>query len=298
MAFGNDDTGANTSNPSDNQPSDSGLKTSNEPVNGVPGSTDTSNNEIPGGNTSGGTTTGKNWEAEYQTLSKTHAQVEKNYAELRRKLVTQGTESNQSKKQLSEMQLQLKALGEALAKATEQPYDSAQFQEELFKQGPKYIEDIFGKKEKALREHYDGQLKERDQRFRKMETSYTVESRRRDTEKFPNFKEMEPTMSDIYLQLKEDFHSGLTDKDPDAVDADKLVDRLYELAKLHHSKDALIAAEADGAAKAKADIARERATSVAGAGKNSQSVTTPLDPNTLKAKDLRSQFDKLGMVDH
>lgn len=239
--------------------------------------------------------TGRNWKQDYNGLVKLREQEQKNYNELRRKLVSQGTERNQFEKQVSELTSQVKSLGEAFAKATKQPYDPDQFMETLRTQGPDYILGLLGEREKAMAENFQKSLGDMSSRMRKMQVSSVVKDRRADSSNYPDFSKLEPTMSGIMEQLRADFKAGLLPNDPDNVDPEELTDYLYNLARLQHSQDAIKAAEAEGAQKARSELAREAETSVAGGGKNAGS-SAP-DHGNMSAAQIRKHFIDKGMVE-
>ena len=222
---------------------------------------------------------GQNATPDYTALKELYEKQQKSYNELRGKLVTQGTERNQFSSKVDQLTAQVKQLGEALAKATQQPYDPDAFMEELRTQGPKAIENhIKGTLDKQAQQ-YQGQVQELQTKMRHMDVAFQVKERRVDSKNYPDFTAMEETMAKVMEQLRDDYKAGLIG-DPDGVEPGELVDFLYNQAKLQHSQDAIKAAEAHGAAKAKAELVNEANTAVASGGKNAG--TSVINPNEIK----------------
>jgi hypothetical protein len=230
-------------------------------------------------------TTGRNWQDEAIRTAKVLEQERKNFNELRKKLIAQGTERNNFEREIGPLREQLKTLTEALSKAANEELTPEQFLEGLQTQGPKFLENFLAKRDKDLSDRFEARAAATEARLRKREVAAAVKDRRSDTQNFPDFAKLEPTMSEIMVQMREEFKAGLLPTNPDSVDPDELTDYLYNLAKLQHSQDAIKAAEAEGAAKARAGLAREAETSVPGGGKNTSS--QPIDFDKLSVADAR-----------
>jgi hypothetical protein len=241
-------------------------------------------------------TTGRNWEKEYQSVAKLREQEQKNFNELRKKLIAQGTERNNLEKEVGPLRQQLQALTDALSKAGKAEITPEQFLEGLQTEGPKFLENWLAERDKDLSGRFEGRMSEMATRLRKREVSAAVRDRRSDAEGYPDFAKMEPTMSDIMMTMREEFKNGLLPTDPDSVDPDELTDYLYNLARLQHSQDAIKAAEAEGAQKARSELAREAETSVAGGGKQTSSQVPNLDKLSL-SQERDYWVKKIGETD-
>lgn len=249
----------------------------------VPDSTSAETDPTKNGKPDG--TTGRNWQDEAIRTAKVLEQERKNFNELRKKLIAQGTERNNFEREINPLREQLKTLTEALSKATNEELTPEQFLEGLQTQGPKFLENFLAKRDKTLTEQFETRATTMEARLRKREVSAAVRDRRSDAANFPDFGQLEPTMSKIMVQMREEFAQGLLPTNPDTVDPDELTDYLYNLARLQHSQDAIKAAEAEGAAKARAGLAREAETSVPGGGKNTSS--QPIDFEKLSVEEAR-----------
>ena len=224
----------------------------------------------------------KNWEEEYKNAQKASQLLEKNYAELRRKLVSQGTERNQFQGQVEALTNQVKQLGEALAKATETPYDPDQWMNTLKTQGPKAIEAEFQRLMQSKDQAYNEKISGMESKLRARDVKAEVTERQGNAKDFPNFKELEPEMMKIMEGLREDFKAGVLQVDPDTVDVPELIDHLYTLARAKHIPDALKAAEEAGKAQATQELAREAQSGVAGGGKHTSTQAPNLDKMSIE----------------
>ena len=247
--------------------------------------------ESPANTTGDAGQAGQDWQKRYLETQDLYAKQLKHFNELRGKLVTQGTEKNQFAEELKSMKTQMTQIAEALAKVTATPYDPDQFMEELRTQGPKAIEShLKGTIEKQA-QAYEAKIQAINGQMRKMNTAFTVKECRADSKNYPDFAKMETTMADVMTELRENFKAGLIG-DPDQVEPEELVGYLYNEAKLRHSQDAIKAAEAHGAAKATAELAKEASTAVAGGGRSAKLV--PTDPNKMTSDQIAELIKAQG----
>lgn len=232
---------------------------------------------------------GKNWEQEYLKLRSTLG-LEKDsdiesYKALRIKLQQQGTEKNSYAKKMESMEQQLKTLAEAFTNATKAPYDPDQFMGNLKTQGPKFLEEtlkgVFDAREAKILE----QLNETRVLARSMQVEREFEKRVADATNYPDFKKLEPTMTEIYKAAVEAFDNGSTNVDPRNMDPKELFDQLFNLARYQHTNEALKQAEAHGKAKAEAELANESMTTVATGGK--QTAPRAIDTSSMSVEQLR-----------
>lgn len=234
---------------------------------------------------------GQDWQKRYLETQDLYAKQLKSFNELRGKLVTQGTEKNKFADELKGMKTQMQQIAEALAKATATPYDPDQFMEELRTQGPKAIENHLKGTIDKQAQAYEAKIQAISGQMRKMNTSFAVKECRADSKNYPDFQKMEGTMAEVMTELRENFKAGLIG-DPDQVEPEELVGYLYNEAKLRHSQDAIKAAEAHGAAKATAELAKEASTAVAGGGRSAKLV--PTDPNKMTSDQLAELIKAQG----
>ncbi|MGD9724885.1 MAG: hypothetical protein AB7V39_00555 [Nitrospiraceae bacterium] len=240
---------------------------------------------------------GKNWEQEYLKL-RTTLGLEKDgdiesYKALRIKLQQQGTEKNSYAKKMESMESQLKQLAEAFTKATEAPYDPDQFMGNLRTQGPKFLEQALKNTFEAREAKILEQLNETRVLARSMQVEREFEKRVADPKNYPDFKKLEPTMTEIYNKALEAFDNGSSPTDPRAMDPRELFDQLFNLARYQHTDQALKEAEAHGKAKAEAELANESMTTVAAGGKGASKPV--FDPNTLSVEKHREWLIAQGL---
>lgn len=250
--------------------------------------------ESPANTTGDAGQAGQDWQKKYSETQAAYEKQLKSFNDLRAKLVSQGTEKNKFAEEIKSMKTQLQQVADALAKATAAPYDPDQFMEDLRTQGPKALENHLKSALEKQQKAAEDRIRAVEEKYKRIQTASVVKDCRTDTKNYPDFEKLEETMAKIVVELRENFSAGIGG-DPDAVDPEELIPFLYNEAKTRHSQDALKAAEAHGAAKATADLAKEANTAVASGGKNS--ATTTIDPSKLSSADLRKHFMAQGLVE-
>lgn len=231
---------------------------------------------------------GQDFQVQYKKLQEEHAQVSKNYAELRKKLVAQGTERNTYQKQFEEMKAQQAAILESLRKATAEAHDPDKFLEEFKTQGPEYIKNLLQKEREAIKAEMTEGMSQLVAEVNQLRVDKVLDLRRADPVKYPDFAKLENAMKDIYL-------SGQFPFDPANLTVEELVDKLYNLTRLQHSTDAIKAAVDLGKSNAEAEARKEAQTSVTGGGKHSGVI--PANASDMSAAAMRKHFESIGMVE-
>lgn len=219
-----------------------------------------------------------------QDWSKKYEELNKSYGELRRKLQEQGTEKNSYLKELSSVREQIQALSNAFTKATAKPFDFGQFLEDLQARGPEALFAAIQDPLKAQQKQYEDRINSLETNLREIGIERSVEAARANAERYPNFKELEASMVDIWTSGGFPFDAG-------KMEVSEIVDKLYNLARIRHSEDAMKAAEQLGKQRAEKELAKEAKSAVAGGGK--PITPAPVDPNSLSLEELRA---KLGVV--
>jgi hypothetical protein len=213
---------------------------------------------------------------------------ETQFKELQRDYTRKSQSISQLEKQFKQMQDRYSAQAEQLAKLSKAPFDREKFAAEFNEKGPEALAPFFEDREKKLRDDYDKRLADSDARNLRYESKLLVLERRADAENYPDFRKLEPKISELMSDpnCPVDFTKPL----------DEVMDALYKLAREASSVEAVKVAEAEGKAKAEANLARESATTVAGGGK---AAGTPIpDPNKLSLSEMRERVIQLhGVVD-
>lgn len=219
-----------------------------------------------------------------QDWSKKYEELNKSYGELRKKLQEQGTEKNTYARDLTSLREQIKTLSDAFTKATAKPFDFGQFLEDLQARGPEALFAAIQDPLKAQQKQYEDKINSLEANLQEIGIERAVESARVNTDRYPNFKDLEASMVDIWT-------SGGFPFDPSKMKVSEIVDKLYNLARIRHSEDAMKAAEQLGKQRAEKELAKEAKAAVAGGGK--PIAPAPVDPNSLSLEELRS---KIGVV--
>lgn len=236
---------------------------------------------VPSTNTAqtASTKAGKNVEQGGQDWSTKYTTLEKSYNELRKKLSEQGAERNEYRKQFEALTTQQKQILEALAKATERPYDPDQFMEEFKTQGPTYLQKLVEEKLNKEKQTFQEELGGLKEELEALQIERAVEARKQNKEKYPNFAELESEMAAIF-NANANFYLQLPLNDR--------VDALYNQAVLRHSQEALKVAGELGKKQAQAELANEAKSGVAGGGKATGS--SAADFSKMSASDMRKHF--------
>lgn len=221
---------------------------------------------------------GQDWSKKYESL-------EKSYSELRRKLVEQGTEKNQYQKQFESLNGQLQTVHKAIAQFTKKPFEFGQFLEDLQARGPEALFDNIKEPLTEQLKAYEERIVAQESTLRAMQVEGAVERARSNEKQYPDFTKLEAEMVEIY-------NSGQFPFDASKMEPREVVDKLYNLARLRHSEDALKAAEQIGKQKAEKELAREAQSAVAGGGKPIN--PAKIDPKAMSAEELRA---KLGVAE-
>lgn len=219
-----------------------------------------------------------------QDWSKKYEELNKSYGELRKKLQEQGTEKNTYARDLTSLREQIKTLSDAFTKATAKPFDFGQFLEDLQARGPEALFAAIQDPLKAQQKQYEDRINSLETHLQEIGIERAVEAARGNADRYPNFKDLEASMVDIWT-------SGGFPFDPSKMEVGEIVDKLYNLARIRHSEDAMKAAEQLGKQRAEKELAKEAKAAIAGGGK--PITPAPVDPNSLSLEELRS---KIGVV--
>lgn len=214
------------------------------------------------------------WDAKtsYDALQKNYDQVNQSYAELRKEF-TRRTQNE------ADLQRKIDNLTSIINKATEKPIDPKQFFNDLQTQGPKAFDQIFAKREAALKEEFEKQRMADNEAITQMQFETGKLARRADSVNYPDFQKLEPVMA----QLVADERISLNmDEGAGAV-----LDTLYKLAKNMNADKAIQEARSIGRQEADAQAAKEANARVAGGGKAGP-VTNPDQIKDIK--ELRKLY--------
>ncbi len=214
---------------------------------------------------------------------------EKRFKDMESKFTRTRQQEIAAQKANTELKSQLEQMSKAIQTLTKKPYSPADFIRDIQEKGVDAVVPHVQEQLKALKEEQAQQLKTYQDRVEMLELRDALNSRRADSDKYPDFRKLEDTMKQIWES--EDCPKELQDPklDPSAV-----LDKLYELAKSQHSTDAVKAAEKFGEAKANKQLAKEAATAVATGGKAAGSAIP--DPGKLSTKQLRDLVAQMGGV--
>lgn len=213
---------------------------------------------------------------------------EAKYKELQR-AYTQETQKRASyEKQWSQITAKLEEQAKHLAELRKQPYDREKFLAEFQDKGPEVLRPIWAEDINSVKTEYSKQLDSYRATLDGMEWKLTLSDFRSDAENYPDFKKLEPVIS----QMIEDPNCPVDFSKPKA----QVVDALYQLARQTSSADAIKMAEAEGQKKAEARIVKESKATVTGGGK-AASISQP-DLSKMDVKQLRDYYVQLnGVVD-
>lgn len=210
-------------------------------------------------------------------VQKEYTDLKKSYGEIRSEFTRRTQHEAELERKLAAVAEQNKQIAEKLAQAVAAPFNSEQFMEDFKTHGPKALDPYYDARDKRIQDQNDKIFQELTAKNVKLETKFEATARRGDSQNYPDFQALEPTMQEI--AMRQDCPVDLNKPIPDVLDA------LYKLAKEEHSADAVKAAAKDGRQKAEADLAKESATAVAGGGKA---------PTTAETADLENMpMDKL-----
>lgn len=213
------------------------------------------------------------WDAKtsYDALQKNYDQVNQSYAELRREF-TRRTQNE------ADLQRKLENLTDTISKATETPIDPKQFFNDLQTQGPKVFDQVFAKREAALRNEFEKQREVDNEVVTQMQFETGKLVRRADVSNYPDFQKLEPVMAklvaDEKLALNMDEGAGA------------VLDTLYKLARNMNADQAIKEARSIGRKEADAQAAKDVNASVAGSGKAGPTA----DPDKIPLAELRARI--------
>lgn len=243
--------------------------------------TGTGTQEVATKTTDKGATTEQSFDAQ-----KRYEDLEKRYKSLQSEFTPLSQERAKARKEMEELQAQVKQFKELLEKASEEPFNLEQFQKEFATKGPqaldkyltKQLESRIAAEKEVWNKQYED-LRTQSQKDREalvqLQSHHEVSMRANDEKNYPNFAELYPKM----LELA---------KVPENVDASKgmgeIIDSLYAKAKSLSSEEAVRIAAARGKKEAEAEIAKESLTTVAGGGKTAS--TSSPDPETMPLDQL------------
>jgi hypothetical protein len=194
------------------------------------------------------------WDAKtsYDALQKNYDQVNQSYTELRREF-TRRTQNE------ADLQRKLDNLTDTINKATEKPIDPKQFFNDLQTQGPKAFDQVFAKREEALKADFEKQRTADQEAITQMQFETGKLARRADSINYPDFQKLEKDMANLVADEKISLNM---DEGAGAV-----LDTLYKLAKNMNANKAIKEAKEIGRKEADAQTAKEADARVAGGGK-------------------------------
>jgi hypothetical protein len=214
---------------------------------------------------------------------------EKRFKDMESKFTRTRQQEIAAQKANSELQRQIAEMSKAIQTLTKKPYSPADFVRDVQEKGVDAILPHVKEQMEALKAESMKELQARDSRIEMLELRDALNSRRADSDTYPDFRKLEDTMKAIWEA--EDCPQEL--HDPKLSPSDVL-DKLYQLAKSQHSTDAVKAAEKFGEAKANKQLAKEAATAVATGGKAAG--TAIPDPQKMSTKQLRDLVAQMGGV--
>lgn len=210
------------------------------------------------------------------------------YKELQR-AYTQETQRRASlEKQWGGVSSKLEEQAKILAELRKQPYDREKFLAEFQDKGPEVLRPLWNEDVNAIKQEYSKQFESQSEQIRMLRNEQALDRRRYDSESYPDFKKLEPVISDMLNDpnCPVDFNKPIGD----------VLDTLYSLARNNSSVEAVKAAEAAGAANAESRLVKESKATVTGGGK-AASITSP-DLSKMSVDELRKYFVSMnGVVD-
>jgi hypothetical protein len=215
----------------------------------------------------------------------------KSYKEIQRAYTIATMEGKKTREELAELKTLWKSLSESFAKATEKPYDPDAWMEELRNGGPDVINRHIKQAIQRETEAFMSKLSESEKEISDLKYDRAYERRAKDSENYPDFVKLEPSMIKILSNPLSGIHKeGMT--------YDELFDAAYEAAKRSISeedfKKKLEEAKEEGRKSVEASLKKEAAATVAGGGK--VGAKPALDPEQMSLEDLKAHFRNLGMV--
>lgn len=237
-------------------------------------------------NDAGATVTGEEAkpEAAASTESSKPAQpavdYEKQYKELQRAYTRETQNRSGYERRLEAIQSQMEAQAKHLAEMRKQPYNRDQFLKEFQDKGPDSLLPYWEENLKGVKSEYSKQISEQSKQIRELSTKLVVNERRQDVENYPDFRKLEPIISEIMADpnCPVDFTKPM----------DQVVDALYQLARQSNSAEAIKTAESNGRRQADASLVRESKTTVTGGGKAAG--TSKPDTSKMSLEELRKHF--------
>jgi len=215
----------------------------------------------------------------------------KSYKEIQRAYTIATMEGKKTREELAELKVLWKNLSESFAKATEKPYDPDAWMEELRNGGPDVINRHIKQAIQKETESFMSKLSESEKEISDLKYDRAYERRAKDSENYPDFVKLEPTMIKI-------LNNPLSGVHKEGMTYDDLFDAAYEAAKRSISEDdfrkKLEEAKEEGRKSVESSLKKEAAATVAGGGK--VGAKPALDPERMTLEELRSHFEKLGMV--
>lgn len=213
---------------------------------------------------------------------------EAKYKELQRAYTQETQRRSALEKQWGGVSSKLEEQAKILAELRKQPYDREKFLTEFQDKGPEVLRPIWSEDINAVKQEYSKQFTTMQDELRSLRTNAAFDQRRHDSENYPDFRKLEPVISEIMA-------------DPNCpVDFSKpvgeVIDILYSLARQNSSVEAVKEAEAAGAKAAESRLVKESNATVTGGGK-AAAITTP-DLSKMSMAELRKYFVSVnGVVD-
>lgn len=247
-----------------------------------PGAPDASNTDQKPTDNNGDANKGLNSQPSMDVFEKRFKDMESKFTRTRQQEIAAQREKAELKNQLTEMAKTIQSL-------TKKPYSPAEFIKDLQEKGPEAIFPLLEEKMKALKDEQAQKEKSYADRIEVLELRDALNSRRADSENYPDFRKMENTMKEIW----ESENCPKEIQDP-KLSPDVVLDKLYELAKSKHSTDAVKAAHQSGKKEAEKQLAKEAGVAVASGGKAAGSAIPNMDK--MSTKQLRDLVASLGGI--
>ena len=215
-----------------------------------------------------------NYEAKYKELQRAYTQ------ETQRRAAVE--------KQWNGVSSKLEEQAKILAELRKQPYDRDKFLTEFQDKGPEVLRPIWAEDINALKAEYSNKFTEQSNELRAVRMEQALDRRRYDSENYPDFKALEPTIGEMIS----DPNCPVDFKKP----IGEVLDVLYSLARQTSSVEAVKLAEKSGAANAESRLVKESKATVTGGGKAAS--TTQPDLSKMTVDEMRKYFVSInGVVD-
>lgn len=249
---------------------------------------DNGNGTTPEGDTTASATGVSTTAAPPTAPVKDQPNYEEKFRELQRAYTLETQRRAALEKQWGGVSSKLEEQAKILAELRKQPYDREKFLTEFQDKGPEVLRPIWSEDIEAVKSDYSKRLEDQSNEVRTLRTEVALEKRRHDTEGYPDFKTLEPMIS----QMIDDPNCPVDFTKP----IGEVIDILYSLARKDSSADAVRLAEKAGARSAETRLVKESKTAVTGGGK-AASITQP-DIDKMSTEELRKYFVSVnGVVD-